>query len=53
MDQTLNLELLEQEQEEQLFDLDVRITELLKVTPDGPEFPSIYCETGPVHCRTK
>ncbi|WP_165423587.1 hypothetical protein [Ktedonosporobacter rubrisoli] len=52
MDLTKNLELLEQEQEEQLFDLDVRITQLLMGTPDGPEFPAtLHCPTDPHRCK--
>ncbi|WP_165423586.1 FDLD family class I lanthipeptide [Ktedonosporobacter rubrisoli] len=49
MDQTQNLELLEQEQEEQLFDLDVRIAELMEDAPDTP--PTVICHTNPIRCR--
>ncbi|WP_165423585.1 hypothetical protein [Ktedonosporobacter rubrisoli] len=53
MDQTQNLELLEQEQEEQLFELDVRITQLMEIRPDMPESPTALCRTSPLVCRRR
>ncbi|WP_165423584.1 hypothetical protein [Ktedonosporobacter rubrisoli] len=51
MDLTMNLELLEQKQEEQLFDLDIKITELMKVMPDKPEIPTAFCRSRLIECE--